>query len=348
MDRSIEDKPEVIVKVDDLLLWVKVMMMIDSVIEGPATRFNGLHVQGPRWVFRGQADAKWPIKSSYEHEILDKIPHSEIFTEAELFARERSMLQRFKQIDRGKIDVTPQTDGEWMSLLQHYGCPTRLVDFTLSPLIALYFAINAKNVDVPNQDFAVWAVRNKFHKSFVDEKNCNFLTPIHNANDIMQLKNRGKRTIDISETIENCLAFDESNNRFAEKLFRGDVEAFEPRILTYRPNILNRRMLDQDALFLMVSNLTCHFMEILRKEFNLMGVKPVEMELQEIVKDNKFCEEIANAQLIEFKFERGLVKEVKTLLHISNITHRFLFDDVEGWVKECKDIAKSLYKCDNA
>ena len=45
---------------------------------------------------------------------------------------------------------------EWLALLQHWGGPTRLLDFTASPYVAAYFAVE----DAREQDgfCAVWAV----------------------------------------------------------------------------------------------------------------------------------------------------------------------------------------------
>lgn len=342
MDGCIEDKPEIIVKVDDLLLWIKVMMKIYRVMSGPSTYFNGLHIRGPRLVFRGQADSRWSIKSSYERQILEKNSQSQVFTEADLCARERIMLQYFKQRYRGA--VTPQTDGEWMALLQHYGCPTRLVDFTHSPFIALYFAVNTKDDEVANQDFAVWAVRNNFSKAYVDRKSQNIRIPISTLKDIMKLRENVSREVDISETVENCQAFDECNNQVVEALFRGDKEIYDPRILTYMPSVLSDRQRDQDALFLMSSNLGCPFMKVLRKELKIANKPPTEINLCEIERNGVFCDEFENAQLIEFQFAKSLVEDVKTLLQISNITHRVMFDDIAGQIKETKEIARTLYK----
>ena len=66
---------------------------------------------------------------------------------------EAYMHQQFQRESRPFHNKTPQDDLEWLALAQHYGLPTRLLDWTTNPLIALFFANENYDREV---DSAVW------------------------------------------------------------------------------------------------------------------------------------------------------------------------------------------------
>lgn len=52
------------------------------------------------------------------------------------------------------IFVVMDDRSSWLTLMQHYGLPTRLLDWSESPLVALYFALSSQE----DKDAAVWAL----------------------------------------------------------------------------------------------------------------------------------------------------------------------------------------------
>lgn len=70
-------------------------------------------------------------------------------------AMEKNLIKQFKKYAHPDV-VERDTEWHWLSIAQHHGLPTRLLDWTYSPLVALHFATtNASNC---THDCAVWKV----------------------------------------------------------------------------------------------------------------------------------------------------------------------------------------------
>lgn len=95
---------------------------------------------GSPW-YRGQSDESWSLLSSFDR--LKNPP------------TETSLVNKFRQnasylMDRQK----PSSHFEWLFMMQHYGVPTRLLDWTENPLMSLYFAVNSES----KKDAVLWVL----------------------------------------------------------------------------------------------------------------------------------------------------------------------------------------------
>jgi tetratricopeptide (TPR) repeat protein len=95
--------------------------------------------------FRGMC-ADWPLSTS-----LQRLNHPL----ATLRNIERAMFRNFKKYAYAELDPST-SDWKWLAVAQHHGLPTRLLDWTFSPFVAMHFATN--ELDKMDTDGVVWMV----------------------------------------------------------------------------------------------------------------------------------------------------------------------------------------------
>ncbi|MFL9597775.1 FRG domain-containing protein [Aeromonas veronii] len=128
------------------------------------------------WIYRGQSNATWELQSSLYRSLEQaKIIKgmADVYS-AKIYNRrnEENMLERFKSCAHLHLSHLPRSRDtlSWLALMQHHGAPTRLLDFSFSPYIALYFALEHGTDDCAIYMINHDAIRKDDEKYFGDSR----------------------------------------------------------------------------------------------------------------------------------------------------------------------------------
>jgi hypothetical protein len=102
------------------------------------------------WAFRGQQDAGWPLQTSLARYLQAYVPDRSSWR-----LREERAIRIFRRKAHNYLDNPAVLDNplRCLALMQHHGAPTRLLDFTKSPFVAVFFALERAT-----RDAAVYAL----------------------------------------------------------------------------------------------------------------------------------------------------------------------------------------------
>jgi hypothetical protein len=236
----------VIFRITELFTDLAKIMSITSVLKPHITRIpvssmddileqrkRGL--AATKWLFRGQQENRWGLQTTLERTVL-RFGHP--LTRAPII--EKGLTRRFiRQSHHYSLNV-PDRDNilEWLGLMRHYGAPTRILDWTESFFVALYFAI--ENADGAA---AIWAL----DRTAVDSAVLRLLP---------------------SDTCKRCIdenGYIDSRQCFNEVFDRSPPTAL---VLPVSPFRLNERLVIQQGIFLCPGDVSLTFEE------NLAAVLP--------------------------------------------------------------------------
>ncbi len=190
------------------------------------------------WVFRGQSDYQWGLSSSLERAFKD----FDIVEDVRL-KKEIGLVRRFKRQYHLYSNNVPDPKSyiEWFSIMQHYGCPTRLLDFTYSFFVALFFSIEKNGFPKGNgitkkSEASIWAINIKWlEERFKNKANQSVRKLLDNDPNIKE-----------NDTVQEIL-----NNP-------------QPFILNINPLKFNERLVSQQSVFVMPLDLKVPFMDNVR------------------------------------------------------------------------------------
>lgn len=179
------------------------------------------------WVFRGQPNADDQLTTT-----LERVAEKFEIPLTQLPELEAALLRHFRRQAHHYVVNLPKDDDtiEWLALMRHYGAPTRLLDWTFSFFVALFFA-----AEKAQAKFAVWALDYPWLR---DQAMLSF------RNEVEDLRSTDPRL---------------KSGEFFNRVFRHtpplDV------IYSLNPERLNERLVIQQGLFLAPANLSKSFGE---------------------------------------------------------------------------------------
>lgn len=117
-----------------------------------ATSFGELHsclepfLSDKGWLFRGHSDANWPLLPKAGRDPYKSVP-------------DRVVFETWKRRAVEYVTARPTDDWDWLAIAQHHRLATRLLDWSLNPLNAAFFALREET----GANAEIIAIRPKYY-----------------------------------------------------------------------------------------------------------------------------------------------------------------------------------------
>ncbi|MDC7286794.1 FRG domain-containing protein [Blautia schinkii] len=246
------------------------------------------------WVFRGQSNSEWGLQTSLERKVNEN--NSGYVNFREIPKIENKIIDKFKRRAFNYISNLPDSDDllEWLSLMQHHGAPTRLLDFSYSHSIALYFAIHGAI-----KDAAIFCI----NKKKIDEINKN------------------------DDRFRFYSVTDIGTHEFCNIVLKKQI--MSPSVMLMEPYFMHERLFRQQGLFAIPFEGRQSFQYNLS-----LTTDPFRKELPDFwCLDNKdISDDLINNECIMMKIiiPKSIHNDIKHELKLMNITSETLFPGIDG------------------
>jgi len=197
--------------------------------------------------FRGVADARFRLRTG-----LSRLGGDYAHLERSLLRN----FQKYAHLERGR----QASVWEWMAVAQQHGLPTRLLDWTYSPFIALHFV--TVDLGLMHRDGAIWCVDFiRAHERLVDR-----------LSGLLQSEQADTFTVEMLQ-------------QGAPTLAEFDDLAPRPFLLFFEPPSLDQRIVNQYGLFSVMSSPKSHPDRWLERHPELLRKIIVPAELKWEIRD---------------------------------------------------------------
>ncbi|EHK0843218.1 FRG domain-containing protein [Vibrio parahaemolyticus] len=246
------------------------------------------------WGFRGQSDASWSLTTTFERKAKESNAYGPM-----IWHKEYRMLRNFMRRAPYYSNSLPKQSDlfEWLSLMQHHGSPTRLLDFSYSFHIATFFAL-----ENATKDAAVWAVnldmirKNCMHRFSIDSRRTN--TDQYNL-----------KVLPIADSMISISG--------------EEIKDIPLGVINVEPENLHERIINQQGLFLFPTSIKHTFEE----NFGISGIPHKD--------PNSTLSQLSSTDdgIIKFVIPYELKHQILKSLDSMNINARVLFPGLDGFAR---------------